>query len=514
MRDTTLARILLAAALCSSGCSATPERPTVEAPAPRPDGDRPPAPAALGPAVDLDITFHPGMTTNIGWAQLPDVLPMQFVGAPGALVVRADSGRLFAPALRQAPLAQTSLVVDTAALCSDALRDAVAHARPERLLIAVRGGLDPAAVACLRELEAPRLYLAGCLHRPHRPNPGCDGDAELAALLVDDDVKTRVRGLALSVTPAAAPRLGELTHLEYLALVPGAGEPGSLPLVDLRPLSASSQLRFLDIRALGESVVVDPRVLARLHTLRSGMELFGPLPADCALRRVSSSRLGDRDVEALRPCGQLEELTTDAARFASAAPLARWTGLRRLHLRHWRARDLGPLAELSALEQLSLPSSDATDFDVVARLPALRSLDLSQTALADLGPVRGLAALERLDVGFTAVRDLSPLRGLPLITLDLHHTRVEDIRPLATLTRLEKLSLSATGVRDLTSLADHPALSWVIVRETAVTDVSPLLTLEHLTRAHIGDLSLPPEQVRALRERLGHRLDGVGPGRP
>jgi len=54
----------------------------------------------------------------------------------------------------------------------------------------------------------------------------------------------------------------------------------------------------------------------------------------------------------------------------------------------------------------------------------------------------------------------------------------------------------------------------VSIRETAVTDVSPLLTLRALTRANIGGLSLPPAQVRALRERLGHGLDGVGPGPP
>jgi hypothetical protein len=40
-------------------------------------------------------------------------------------------------------------------------------------------------------------------------------------------------------------------------------------------------------------------------------------------------------------------------------------------------------------------------------------------------------------------------------------------------------------------------------------DVGALLTMPKLKRAHIGGLSLPPQQLAALKQRFGYQLDGA-----
>lgn len=61
-------------------------------------------------------------------------------------------------------VADTSLILDEATLCSPPLLAAVRKARPRPLLLSIQGGITARTVSCLRALPTPRLYLAGCLY--------------------------------------------------------------------------------------------------------------------------------------------------------------------------------------------------------------------------------------------------------------------------------------------------------------------------------------------------------------
>jgi hypothetical protein len=477
--------------------------------------------------VDLSISFHPGFTDHFGWTVLSEPLPLHLLGSPGAAVIRATSasaGRpmdpliaeLFGEQLARARLPDTSLVVDEQALCSPQLLAATRRARPHRLLVSMENGLFSAvgglrAVDCLQALPVPRLYLAGCLHRSHRANDPCDGDAELGALVANEAVRSRIHGLAVSLsTRSAVAMLAKLPQLEYLAIVNGRNsEPGAS--FEALPFDALQRVRYLDVSTWEGELFLLPRgaagFIGRLHTLRAGMFPRTPLPA-CALRRVSSASLKEDDVRALASCKDLIELSTDSASFSSAEAVSHLSRLERLHLRHFRAPDLTPLGKLVHLQLLSLGGSDANDFGFVARLAKLRTVDLSQTPLRDLTMFSTLKELKELDAGFTSVSDLSPLQSITtLVDLDLHETKVVDISPLAKLTALRRLNLSKTNVTDLSPLAKHPSLEWIILYDSQVSDVSALLTLPKLKRVHIGGLSLPPDQVAKLRQSA--QLDGA-----
>lgn len=482
-------------------------------------------PAVEGAALDLTITFHPDVSGNLGWFRPEQEISLDLLGGAGRrwvdgvpwtpstdpLLARLEH-ESFLARLSAGGLSDTSVIVDERLLCSPEVRAIVARDQPSRLLLAVAGGITPKAVACLRELPAPRLYLTGCLYRSHRPGDACDGDAELAALAADEALRPRVRGLALSLgSQSSMEALGRFAELELLALAPARSpEPGVG--VEALPFAALPKLRYLDLTTWtdGERVFTPAalRAIAGLHTLRWAAHLAGPIPAPCNLARYRSESLGDADVEGLAACSALRELSSDEARFDSAEPLRRFPALERLHLRHWKASDLAPLASLRGLRDLSLTACKAADYGVLGDLPALRRVDLSQSELSDLAIFASLPLLEELDVGFTKVPDLAPLRGLTRLTLlELNDTQVTELAPIAPLRALRKLTFSNTGVRRLQPLAGNPSLEWVILYGTQVTDASPLFTLPKLRRAHIGGLSLPGEQVERLRKALGSELN-------
>lgn len=523
---------LILAGLAVSACGGSPRGAAMNAsPTPREQASSSSSPGTsvsspvASQALDLSITFNPGFSDHLGWVQLKTPLSLQYLGNPGATVQSFDedwqrtkndemSRKLFELQLASVDWATTSVVLGEGHLCSRQLQEAVNRAAPARLLLRIEGGITDAGVGCLRQLTAPRLYLAGCLHRSHRSDDRCDGDAELRALASHEAVRKRVSGLAVSLGKRdSLPRLRQFPELEYLAIASGREpEPGA-DFAAL-PFDGLAHLRYLDTSSwdIEQRVWGRPeelRFLGQLHTLRWQGHVSAPLGA-CQLRRLSGGRVTDDDLKALSTCRQLVELSTDSADMASSASLAVFSRLERLYLRHLRAEDLSPLVKLTALRELGLPACKASDFGFTSRLPELRDIDLSQTSLADLTPFARLEHLERLDVGFTKVSDLTPLQQRStLVDLDVHQTSVVDITPLAGLRLLKKLSLSGTAVTDLSPLREHPTLEWIVLYDSKLRDVGALLTMPRLKRAHIGGLSLAPQQLAALKQRFGYQLDGA-----
>ncbi|MCB9568476.1 MAG: hypothetical protein H6710_14895 [Myxococcales bacterium] len=517
--------VTLTLSLWTPGCDRGAATPT-SAPTPAPTGAEATTPAPAGPKAvttatpgelpPLSITYDPRITFHVGWVALPELVPLHALGNPGASVLDLDGGRLgdgnperarlLARALAATPT--PTLIVDEVSACSSILAAAIAEANPPRLMLTFPAGISARTSGCVAALPAAPLYLAGCLHRAHRVDDTCDGDAELAALLAEAELRPRIRGLALSLASAAAvARLGEAPHLEVLALSPGKGA-GRLALVDALPFAALPELRYLE--AAGENAHAsawDPDALAllgRLHTLRWNGELLGPVPAPCALQRVSFARLHGTEVEALAACGDLRELSSDSVDLDTLDALAPFGELRRLHLRHLRAKPLAPLAQATKLEALDLPAAKSADFAFLAGMTSLVELDLSQTGLTSLAPLASLRGLRRLDLSFTAIRDLGPLAGLVLLEeLDLGSTQVTDLSPLAGLEHLRELSLGETPVADIAALAKLPRLEKVTLHGSAVADIAPLLAAPKLKTVTLRGLKLPSAQVEALRGRPG-----------
>jgi Leucine-rich repeat (LRR) protein len=278
-------------------------------------------------------------------------------------------------------------------------------------------------------------------------------------------------------------------------------------------LTVSLFVRYLDIETWGDQEQrptgghEEQKFLGQLHTLRWSGRITYPLPG-CEIRRISSDRLTDDDINGLASCSKLLEFSTDQADIESPSKLFSFTRLERLHLRHLHTVDASPIAQLTALRELSLPAAKMTSFDFISSPNELRVLDLSQTMITSIEPLAKLTRLETLNVFEDKITDLSPLRNLTMLTeLDLSNTKVVDIASLGGLIKLQTLNLAMTDVNDLGPLNAHPALEWEILYGSQLQSVDALLTMPKLKRAHIGGLSLPTKQLDVLKQRLGSKLD-------
>ncbi|WP_052848983.1 hypothetical protein [Streptomyces avicenniae] len=158
-------------------------------------------------------------------------------------------------------------------------------------------------------------------------------------------------------------------------------------------------------------------------------------------------------------------------------PLGRLPNLRRLSVRSRVQIDLVALAaalcQARGLEELSI-EAPVRDLAPLARLGQLRSLELDHTRVTDLAPLAGLTRLSDLSVLDGPLSDLTPLAGLRLGRLFVHRTRVGDLSPLAGMPTLGVLGLVGCPVLDLSVVTTLPALRFVNLRGTRVTDLGDL----------------------------------------
>ncbi len=508
-------RLLLWSIVALAAC-ASPDKnvPLKEAKKTQPStGSKPAVEEAKASAMELSIVFHPGFTSNIGWAKLPTPLPMSHLGNPGASTANLHNSyddTLRFHELLGKEIEDTSIVLSEAALCAGQFADIIGRAHPRRLLLAIRGGIGSKGIECLEALDVRELYIAGCLYRSHRSEEKCNGDAELEALAAAESLRPRIRGLALSLSRTASLRsLQSFPKLTYLALVAGnAPAPGlgfyALPfngLKELRYLRLIDHVGYPSVSPDGPVVGEAARFVGQLHTL--AWKGSFPEIARCEIRRLRMGSIGEQDLNHISSCTRLSELSTDSPDFNDVAPIGGLTELETLSVTHLSASSLAPLAKLTKLQRLEIVFAEAEDFAFLTQLHRLRHLNLSGTSIASTELLSHLAELRTLDISSTQIRSILPLKKISGLTkLDISDTRASDISPVAALGALVELNIATTPVNDIAALKSHPSLEWVILRKTQVSDAGVLLTMPKLRRAHIGGLALPEAQVSKLKKKL------------
>ncbi|MGI5207442.1 leucine-rich repeat domain-containing protein [Spirillospora sp. CA-108201] len=201
----------------------------------------------------------------------------------------------------------------------------------------------------------------------------------------------------------------------------------------------------------------------------------GPIPEE-ALDAVDGLSLTLHQPADLTPLGRLRNLSWLSVH--STVPVDLVT----------LASTLRPARELRDLT-IDAPVGDITP---LARLTQLRNLRLEHTHVTDVGPLADLTQLSDLSVCDGPLSDLTPLSGLRLGRLFVYRTRVSDLSPLSGMPTLTVLGLAGCPVRDLTVVTTLPALHFVNLRGTPITDLgdlperAPEVTFEGVNE-HAGD---------------------------
>jgi len=148
---------------------------------------------------------------------------------------------------------------------------------------------------------------------------------------------------------------------------------------------------------------------------------------------------------------------------------------------------------LTNLTSLTLPYNRLECLAFLSYLTCLTFLDLSYNDIYDLTPLSSLTNLKDLILsGNRDVVDLTPLANLPnLRVLGLRDTNVTDVTPLVG-TGLERLDMSRnwgtrrTDITSITSLYNLTSLTWLNLQEHSITDITPLAGLTNLTTLHLS----------------------------
>lgn len=208
-------------------------------------------------------------------------------------------------------------------LCHASLAEAVAHLAPDRLLVHIDADLDVPARDCLANLAVPNLYLSIC---PHDGAYGSmnhcrDGDASLTLIAASDELRDKVRGLAIGFGEEHSwATLSRFSRLEQL-VVRGA----ALNHVDMRGafgLCDLQELRYVDALNAHVPGAEFPRIPPQcilgwsvfnawtLDPLRPWLDQpTAPWGVPCQLERVFVDRVDEPDRRTLEEqCPKLREL--------------------------------------------------------------------------------------------------------------------------------------------------------------------------------------------------------------
>lgn len=218
----------------------------------------------------------------------------------------------------------------------------------------------------------------------------------------------------------------------------------------------------------------NPSRYAYAHAPRLDVSCPPERSVEGAIRSKTGIGKGPIPQEAL---DAVDGLSLTLHRPADLTPLGQLRNLSWLSVHSTVSLDLETLASTlrpaRALRDLTI-DAPVSDITPLARLTQLRNLKLEHTRVTDIGPVADLTQLADLSVCDGPLSDLTPLSGLRLGRLFVYRTRVSDLSPLAGMPTLMVLGLVGCPVRDLEVVTTLPALHFVNLRRTPITDLGDL----------------------------------------
>ena len=303
--------------------------------------------------------------------------------------------------------------------------------------------------------------------------------------------------------------------------------------------------------ALPATAPLTQEILLELHRLHAGGKGITDLKGLEFAHNLVDLHLGDEgnSIIDLRPLATLTDLTylnVGGNQVADLRPLANLTHLIGLSLWNNRVNDISPLASLAALTYLNLADNYVDDLSPLANLVNLEKLDLFDNDLQNVAPLAELKNLKHLILTENHIRDFSPLTGLMnLQILWIKGNPIKDLHPLSELhltdlkydgvadqaaqtqpseawmpdpalravirgelgllpevpltkekmLRLDYLDVHDKGILDITGLEFAANLRELRLSRNPITDLRPLANLTKLKGLHIGDISLPMENL-------------------
>lgn len=170
------------------------------------------------------------------------------------------------------------------------------------------------------------------------------------------------------------------------------------------------------------------------------------------------------------------------------------------------ALDLKPLVQLPSLYYLSIDDTPIKDYSVLKNMKKLQSLSIDNNQLKDLSFLQGMKNLTDITLQNNGIKDISALSSLTkLAIVNLANNQIKDLSPLlASKNNLFMLDLTGNPIEDLTVLVQFENLSDLILDETNVTNLEPLVELSSLMFLSLYGVSLNDDAQRVIEILKGY----------
>jgi hypothetical protein len=180
-------------------------------------------------------------------------------------------------------------------------------------------------------------------------------------------------------------------------------------------------------------------------------------------------------------------------------------GIEKIDERDKGIKSLKGLEYFSSLGYLRLDRNDVEDLSPLSKISGLREIILDENPrVVDISPLANHPHLHRLRIHYTSVTDFTALKGhAALQNIEYHGAKITDLSTLPSLPNLKEFHAGWSVLESIAGIERFPQLWQVIVGNSRVTDLSPLLQLPALTTVWLdaGQQEKYPETVQVLQAK-------------
>lgn len=249
--------------------------------------------------------------------------------------------------------------------------------------------------------------------------------------------------------------LSELTKLKKLKL-------GSNTFSDISPLTYLTGLEELELSYLYDNI-----------------KDFSPISFMSKLKKLQIRFTYVPDINFLKKCSQLTELTLFNAGISNLAPLKELTNLVKLDIGQNKIKSLDEIKKLTKLTYLNASVNNIIKIDGLKGLNKLTYLNLNYNDIKELGPVGKLTKLETLYVKGNELTDIKAVKSLKkLKVLDVANNRITDVGAISHLSNLTGLYMENNFFTDYSSVFKLKKLEDLGLCNSMILDYRPLKSLQ------------------------------------
>lgn len=224
---------------------------------------------------------------------------------------------------------------------------------------------------------------------------------------------------------------------------------------------------------------------------------------DLTTLTLNSKGLVDDDIKDLKYMVNLTELHIYQNNITDITPLKGLTNLKVLSLFSNKISDLSPLAGLVSLDNLYLRANNISDISPLDGLLGLTVLDVSENNISDITPLADMRNLTLLRLNDNNITDISALSSMKHIDrLHLQNNNISDITPVMNMEEITEIYLENNLISNVEPLMSLTTLGWVKLGKNPVTNLNPLTNLINLKKLYIEDISIAPEELQSLVDKL------------